>query len=139
MPRTIVEPRSQVEHLSILDADGQLDAVEVPAERPRGGLHVEPVGAERREDGGHACVRMATGLERTREKSELYRSALAAMSVPVQVLWGIDDPVLKVDVDGKSVSLAAGVPLVRLPGKHFLQEDCFEAIGERIARLAAAA
>jgi haloalkane dehalogenase len=92
----------------------------------------------RREDGGHACVRMATGLERTREKSELYRSALAALSVPVQVLWGIDDPVLKVEVEGESVSVAAGVPLVRLPGKHFLQEDCFEAIGVRIARLAAA-
>jgi pyruvate dehydrogenase E1 component subunit alpha len=31
MPRTIVEPRSQVEHLSILDADGNLDVALEPA------------------------------------------------------------------------------------------------------------
>jgi haloalkane dehalogenase len=93
----------------------------------------------RRDDGGRACVRMATGLERTRAKSELYAAAIRCLTVPVQVLWGVADPVLKVDAQGASVSAATGVPLVRLPGKHFLQEDCFEAIGEHVARLAATA
>jgi haloalkane dehalogenase len=90
----------------------------------------------RREDGGRACIRMATGLERTRAKSELYTAALGELSVPIQILWGIEDPILKVEREGKAVSRAAGVPLTLLPGKHFLQEDCYEAIGERIARSA---
>jgi hypothetical protein len=32
-----------------------------------------------------------------------------------------------------------GVRIRRLPGKHFLQEDCYEVIGEAVARLAASA
>jgi haloalkane dehalogenase len=93
----------------------------------------------RRDDGGRACVRMAAGLERTRAKSELYLQALRALTVPIQVLWGAQDPILRLEVEGESVRRATGVPLQRLPGKHFLQEDCFEAIGERVARLAAIA
>jgi len=93
----------------------------------------------RREDGGRACVRMATGLERTRAKSERYAAAVRGLPVPVQVLWGVADPVLKLDVEGEGVRAATGSPLVQLPGKHFLQEDCFEAIGAHVARLAAAA
>jgi haloalkane dehalogenase len=93
----------------------------------------------RRDDGGRACVRMATGLERTRAKSDLYFQALRTLTVPIQVLWGVDDPVLKIDREGEGLRRVTGVPLQRLPGKHFLQEDCFEAIGERVARLAAIA
>jgi haloalkane dehalogenase len=93
----------------------------------------------RRDDGGRACVRMATGLERTRAKSERYAGAIRALTVPVQALWGVADPVLSVDVEGAGVRAVTGTELVRLPGKHFLQEDCFEAIGDHVARLAAAA
>lgn len=90
----------------------------------------------RRDDGGRACCRMATGLERTRAKSDAYSQALRALTAPVQVLWGVEDPVLKIEAEGEGVRRATGVPLHRLPGKHFLQEDCFEAIGERVSRLA---
>jgi haloalkane dehalogenase len=90
----------------------------------------------RREDGGRACIRMATGLERTRAKALLYTDALRSLGAPVQVLWGIRDPILKVDEAGAAVARATGTPLHRLPGKHFLQEDCHEAIGAHVARLA---
>jgi haloalkane dehalogenase len=93
----------------------------------------------RHDDGGRACVRMATGLERTRAKSDLYSQALRGLTVPVQVLWGVQDPVLKINAEGEGVRRATGVPLHRLPGKHFLQEDCYEAIGEQVSRLAAIA
>lgn len=93
----------------------------------------------RRDDGGRACFRMATGLESTRAKSDAYSQALRALTAPVQVLWGVEDPVLKIEAEGEGVRRATGVPLQRLPGKHFLQEDCFEAIGERVSRLAAIA
>ena len=91
----------------------------------------------RREDGGRACVRMATGLERTRAKSERYTAAVRALEVPAQILWGVGDPVLKVDTDGERMRALTGLPLVRLPGRHFLQEDCFAAIGAYVARQAA--
>jgi haloalkane dehalogenase len=93
----------------------------------------------RRDDGGRACLRMAVGLERTRAKSDLYREALRSLRAPVQIIWGVADPVLRVDVHGEEARAATGAPLHRLPGKHFLQEDCFEAIGEHVARLAATA
>jgi haloalkane dehalogenase len=91
----------------------------------------------RRDDGGRACVRMATGLERTRAKSDRYRQALRSLTVPVQVLWGVNDPVLKLEREGEQVLRFTGAPLHCLPGKHFLQEDCFEAIGDHVARLVA--
>lgn len=93
----------------------------------------------RREDGGRACLRMAVGLERTRAKSDLYREALRSLRAPVQIVWGVADPVLQVDVQGEEARAATGAPLHRLPGKHFLQEDCFKAIGEHVARLASTA
>jgi haloalkane dehalogenase len=93
----------------------------------------------RREDGGRACVRMATGLERTRAKSERYAQALRSLSVPVQVLWGVEDPVLRLDREGDQLVRVTGAPLHRLPGKHFLQEDCFAAIADHVARLVAQA
>jgi haloalkane dehalogenase len=93
----------------------------------------------RLQDGGRACIRMATGLERTRAKSDRYRQALGARDVPVQVLWGVEDPVLKLEREGASVLEFTGARLHRLPGKHFLQEDCFAAIADHVARLAAEA
>ena len=91
----------------------------------------------RREDGGRACVRMASSLERTRAKSELYARALRSLAVPVQLLWGVADPVLRLDCEGQKLAAVTGAPLYRLPGKHFLQEDCFTAIADHVARLAA--
>lgn len=93
----------------------------------------------RLQDGGRACVRMAAGLERTQAKTALYSRALQALTVPVQILWGVEDPVLKVDEAGEGIRRVTGAPLRRLPGKHFLQEDCFETIGDDVARLVAAA
>jgi haloalkane dehalogenase len=90
-------------------------------------------------DRGRALLRMARDLERTREKRDLYVTTLRELSVPVQIVWGVDDPILRVDVHGEQARAATGAPLHRLPGRHFLQEDCFEAIGEHVARLAAAA
>jgi haloalkane dehalogenase len=90
-------------------------------------------------DRGRALLRMARDLERTREKRDLYVTTLRELSVPVQIVWGADDPILRVDVHGEQARAVTGAPLHRLPSKHFLQEDCFEAIGEHVARLAATA
>ncbi len=91
----------------------------------------------RREDGGRACVRMVTGLERTRAKSETYAQALGELSVPVQVVWGVNDPLLRLETEGEAVRRITGAQLLPLPGKHFLQEDCFEAIAEHVSAVVA--
>jgi pimeloyl-ACP methyl ester carboxylesterase len=53
------------------------------------------------------------------------------------VVWGADDPALKLSVYGEQARRATGVDVVHtLPAKHFLQEDQAPAIAERIATLA---
>jgi len=87
-------------------------------------------------DGGRACVRVARDLERTKAKRDLYVGALQALEVPIQIIWGVADPVLRIDVQGAQARAVTGAPFHRVPGKHFLQEDCFAEIGERVAALA---
>jgi pimeloyl-ACP methyl ester carboxylesterase len=76
------------------------------------------------------------GFERTAAKSRLYRSAVADVPYPVQIVWGARDPALKLSVQGEEARRLAGpVPMHTLPAKHFLQEDQAPAIAERIAAL----
>jgi pimeloyl-ACP methyl ester carboxylesterase len=56
---------------------------------------------------------------------------------PVQVVWGADDPALKLSVYGEQARRAAALERVHtVAAKHFLQEDQAPAIAERIAALA---
>lgn len=92
----------------------------------------------KREDGGTAFLKIMRGFERTAEKQRRYISTVRDVPYPVQIVWGEDDPALKVDVHGERVREAAGLEtLHRLPGKHFFQEDQPPAVAERIARFAA--
>lgn len=87
-------------------------------------------------DRGRALLRMARDLERTREKRDLYATTLRELSVPVQIVWGVEDPILRVDVHGEQARAATGAPLHRLAAKHFLQEDRPVAVAEHVSRLA---
>jgi pimeloyl-ACP methyl ester carboxylesterase len=76
------------------------------------------------------------GFELTREKRDLYAGTLGRGPFPIQVIWGDRDPALRVGKHGEAVRRAAGVSeIIRLPGKHFLQEDQAPAIADHIARL----
>jgi len=88
----------------------------------------------KREDGGRAFLRIMRGFERTTVKRDLYRSVLGSDRYPVQVVWGAQDPALKVDIHGEAARRAAGVDTIhRLPAKHFLQEDQAPAIADLVA------
>jgi haloalkane dehalogenase len=90
----------------------------------------------KREDGGAAFLKIMRGFELTRAKRDLYVGVLGRGPFPTQVIWGERDPTLKVTRHGEAIRRAAGVPdIIRLPGKHFLQEDQAPAIAEHIARL----
>jgi pimeloyl-ACP methyl ester carboxylesterase len=93
----------------------------------------------KRIDGGRAFLRIMRGFERTAEKSRLYRETLRAVPAR-QIVWGRDDPALKLSVHGEQAREAAGLDeIVALPGKHFVPEDQPVAIAERVASLAGSA
>jgi haloalkane dehalogenase len=90
-------------------------------------------------DGGHAFLKIMRGFERTRAKRDLYVHVLGDKRYPVQIVWGIKDPALKLAVQGEAARRAAGVDKIQtVPAKHFLQEDQAPAVAELIARFVAA-
>jgi haloalkane dehalogenase len=92
----------------------------------------------RRDDGGRAFLRIMRGFERTAEKRRLYEAVLGDDRYPVQIVWGANDPALKIDGEAEIARRAAGVDTIHaVPAKHFLQEDQAPAIADHIARLAA--
>jgi pimeloyl-ACP methyl ester carboxylesterase len=91
-------------------------------------------------DRGRAFLRIMKGFELTAEKGRLYESVVQSSRYPVQIVWGERDRALGVDSYGALArQLAPGAPFHRLPGKHFLQEDCAPQIAELVAALAARA
>jgi len=91
----------------------------------------------KRRDGGRHFLQIMRGFERTPEKAALYRSTLRDVPYPVQIVWGADDPALRLEVHGEQARRAAGLEEIHaVAAKHFLQEDQAPAIAERVAGLA---
>jgi len=90
-------------------------------------------------DGGRAFLKIMRGFERTRAKRDLYRRVLGDGRYPVQVVWGANDPALKLAAEGEAARRAAGADKIHtVPAKHFLQEDQAPAVAEHIARIVTA-
>jgi haloalkane dehalogenase len=93
----------------------------------------------KRDDGGRAFLKIMRGFERTREKRDLYVRTVREAPYPRQIVWGADDPALKLERHGEDVRRAAGLDEIHsVPAKHFLQEDQAPAVAERVAALARA-
>jgi len=89
-------------------------------------------------DRGRAFLRIMRGFEPTAEKQALYERVLRDGRYPVQIVWGANDPGLKLAVHGEQARRLAGLEEIhQLPAKHFLQEDQAPAVAELLARLAA--
>jgi pimeloyl-ACP methyl ester carboxylesterase len=88
-------------------------------------------------DGGRAFLRIMRGFERTAAKQSLYEGVLRDGRYPVQIVWGANDPALKLTVHGELARRAAGLDEIHtVPAKHFLQEDQAPAVAQYIADLA---
>ena len=86
----------------------------------------------RRADGGRAFLTIMRGFERTAEKRERYERALTG-PYAVQVVWGTEDPFLRIGEHGEHVRTTAGLPRIHtVPARHFLQEDQAPAIARHI-------
>ena len=90
----------------------------------------------KRNDGGAAFLRIMRGFERTQGFERRIIAALASRNFPAQVLWGEQDPALKLDPYAEHVRQALAVDTVtRLRGKHFVSEDAPEEIADHVSRL----
>ncbi len=90
----------------------------------------------KREDGGAAFLRIMRGFERTEAFQERILAALAARKFPAQVLWGEQDPALKLDPYAEHVRQALAVETVtRVRAKHFVPEDAPQEIADHVSRL----
>ncbi|MBC7172284.1 MAG: hypothetical protein H5U40_07665 [Polyangiaceae bacterium] len=93
-----------------------------------------------REDGGRAFLQMMRSFERTRPFEERTLAALRARAFPAQVIWGAEDPALKLGKFGPEVRDVLRAPdIYTVRGKHFLQEDSPTEIARKIAELSSAA
>src|SRR5688572_26815268 len=90
----------------------------------------------KREDGGRAFLRIMRGFERTEDFEARIVGALEKRDWPAQVLWGRDDPALRMDKHGEDLRKVLSVDgVTALAGKHFVQEDAPDAIAEHVDRL----
>jgi len=93
-----------------------------------------------REDGGKAFLQIMRNFETTPEKEALYRGVVGSDRYPVQAVWGEYDKAVNVDKYGSPVKEIVGeANFHRVPGKHFLQEDCHETIADYVAEIASRA
>ena len=79
---------------------------------------------------------MMKSFETTIEKSRLYQSVVSSDRYPKQVVWGENDPALTYSIHGRTAERLTSTTATRLPAKHFLQEDQYDAIAESIHRIA---
>jgi pimeloyl-ACP methyl ester carboxylesterase len=88
------------------------------------------------EDRGATFLRIMRSFETTADMERRILDTLKARRFPARVLWGKDDPALKIDRFGEAASQAVGAELERVPGKHFVPEDAPDAIADAVAALA---
>ena len=91
-----------------------------------------------RKDGGRAFLKIMRSFERTDAFEAAIVTALNNLTVPAQVIWGAQDPALKMNKYAPPICEILGLPdWHRVRGKHFLQEDSPNEIAEHIANLVA--
>lgn len=87
------------------------------------------------DDGGRAYLKIMRGFELTAAKERLYLDVVRNAAYPVQVVWGANDTMLSWRRYGVQAQRAAGVQdPIKLPAKHFLQEDYPQEIAEAVYR-----
>ncbi len=94
------------------------------------------------DDGGSGYLRIMNGVHQERESASGYARSMDSTLVPypVQVVWGAEDPVLRLRSFGWKALAASKLPTLEVvPARHFLHEDQAPAIADRVDRLASTA
>ena len=91
----------------------------------------------RRVDGGRAFLRIMRGFELTPAKQRLLWDGLAERPYPARIVWGDRDPALPLQLLRVAQEVLRVDDPIRVPAKHFLQEDQSPAIAGAVADLVA--
>jgi pimeloyl-ACP methyl ester carboxylesterase len=87
-------------------------------------------------DGGRAFLQIMRSFERTPAFEHGIKAALKERKFPAQIIWGKDDPALRMKKYVPHLLKALDLESYEVvDGKHFLQEDSSPAIASSIARL----
>lgn len=90
----------------------------------------------KREDGGNAFLKIMRSFEQTKEFTQTCYAALQNPAYPVQLVWGEKDPLLPYEEHGKPFEEARpGLAVTKVEAKHFLQEEQYEMIAERVKEM----
>lgn len=90
-----------------------------------------------RSDGGASFLKIMGSFERTKTFESRIIEALQNRHFPAQVIWGRQDPALRMRDYAPDLCRILGLTEVHeVKGKHFLQEDSPEAIAAHVVRLA---
>lgn len=87
----------------------------------------------KREDGGKAFLKIMRNFDHSTEFRNLCYKAVQNVPYPIQAIWGSKDPALTIDTYGEEIKKVAGLKEIHsLPSKHFLQEEVWLAIADKI-------
>ncbi len=87
----------------------------------------------KREDGGKAFLKIMRSFDNSTKFRDLCYTAVQNVPYPVQAIWGEKDPALKLDTYGEEIKKIAGLKEIHsLPARHFLQEEVWLAIADKI-------
>ena len=90
-------------------------------------------------DSGRAFLQIMRSFERTAAFEHGIRAALKARKFPAQIIWGKDDPALRMKKYAPHLLKALDPEgYEAVCGKHFLQEDSSPVIASSIAKLISA-
>ena len=91
-----------------------------------------------RKDGGKAFLKTMRSFERSPKFEDGVVTALKNKAFPAQVIWGAEDPALKMKTYALPFCQVLGLSdWHRVRGKHFLQEDSPKEIAQHVADLVA--
>lgn len=91
----------------------------------------------KRKDEGKAFLKIMRNFSDSPEYRDLCKKAVKDVPYPVQAIWGADDPALTLKEYGTEIKEAADLKdFTQLPSKHFLQEEVWEEIADKISELA---
>jgi pimeloyl-ACP methyl ester carboxylesterase len=93
----------------------------------------------KREDHGKAFLKIMRNFEDSEKFRDRCYSAVQNVKYPVQAVWGAKDPALTLDRYGKEILEIANLEhITELPSKHFLQEEVWMSIADKIDEMAKA-
>ncbi len=91
----------------------------------------------KREDQGKAFLKIMRNYDSSPEFRDLCYRAVQNVNYPVQAIWGEKDPTLTYGTFGKEIKEVAGLKEIStLNSRHFLQEESWLAIADKIVDIA---